>query len=182
MSNNDSNIYKIYITFLWETLEKTDDFHHKQGNSHRTDFVLNANVHFQNNLQVKESSVKLLLFESMLKSLDLWVNNILHMPSETQINSLLTLWSQVLMGVINPVSVKYEKKAGRQTVREQLLLFHTVHIVWAYQAAPLLIVSILNVKQLITLNLMSHWWCQCEARYLFVQWPYFSIGKSGKLK
>lgn len=57
-------------------------------------------------------------------------------------------------------SVSYEE--FRQT---DGLLFHTVHIVCASQTAPL-IVSILNLKQLITFNLMSHWWCQCEA-YLF---------------
>lgn len=30
-------------------------------------------------------------------------------------------------------------------------------------SAPLLIVAILNLKQLKTFNLMSHWCCQCEA-------------------
>lgn len=34
---------------------------------------------------------------------------------------------------------------------EQLLPLHAVHIVWASQTAPLLIVSILTVKLLITL-------------------------------
>lgn len=76
--------------------------------------------------------------------------------NKIKINSIFTFRCWVLTSAIKPLK--------HQIWRIQ------ADDVWAaaacphcLQTAPLLIVSILNVKQLITFNLMSQGWCQCEA-------------------